>query len=91
MASIQTYDWIITWQAPIFFFVQCSKCASYSKQEGRCAMKMTDQMERDYFQAALANGRANRNESSDADDLKAASVVMGLLVFAAMLMIWLGR
>ena len=53
-------------------------------------MKMTDQMERDFFQAELANGNANR-QASDNDGFKAASVVMGVLVLAAMLMIYFGR
>ena len=54
-------------------------------------MKMTDQTERDYFQSEMANGRANGNEHSATDDLKVASVVMAVFVFAAVLMIWLGR
>ncbi len=54
-------------------------------------MKMTDQMERDYFQGELANGRANRGESTRADDLNAASVVMAVWVISALLMIWFGR
>jgi hypothetical protein len=54
-------------------------------------MKMTDQMERDYFQVELASGRASRDESSDADGFKAASAVMAALVFGSMLLIWLGR
>ncbi len=52
-------------------------------------MKMTDQMERDYFQAELANGSANR-QGSDNDGLKVASVVMTALVLAALLMIYFG-
>ena len=47
--------------------------------------------QRDYFQGELANGRANRGESTDADDLNAASVVMAVWVISAMLMIWFGR
>ena len=54
-------------------------------------MKMTDQMERDCFQAELTNGRAGRKEGFDADGLKAASLVIGAVLFAAILMIWLGR
>ncbi len=54
-------------------------------------MKMTDQMERDYFQGELDYGRANRGESTDADDLGAASVVVAVWAVAVMLMIWLGR
>ncbi|MCY7386574.1 MAG: hypothetical protein LH481_00665 [Burkholderiales bacterium] len=54
-------------------------------------MKMTDQMERDYFQAEMANGRANGEETSAAHDLKLATVFMAALVLTALLMIWLGR
>ena len=54
-------------------------------------MKMTDQMERDFFQAEIENGRANHNENSTSHDLKVASVVMAFFVFVAVLMIWLGR
>ena len=54
-------------------------------------MKMTDQTERDYFQSEMANCRANGNEHSATHDLKVASVVMAVFVFAAVLMIWLGR
>lgn len=54
-------------------------------------MKMTDQMERDYLQAELASGRVNLSEISDASGLKTASAVIGLLLLAAILMIWLGR
>ena len=54
-------------------------------------MKMTDQMERDYFDAEMASGRAGRKEGFDADGLKAASLVIGAVSFAAILMIWLGR
>ena len=54
-------------------------------------MKMTDQLERDYFQAEMANGRANGDETSAAHDLKVASVFMAVFVLTALLMIWLGR
>lgn len=54
-------------------------------------MKMTDQMERDFIQAEIANGHANDGGSLDAEGLVAASTVMGVLLAAAMLMIWLGR
>lgn len=50
-------------------------------------MKMTDQTERDYFQVEMADG----SENSATHDLKVASVVMAAFVFAALLMIWLGR
>ncbi len=53
-------------------------------------MKMTDQMERDYFQAELANGSANR-QGSENDGLKVATGVMSALVLAALLMIYFGR
>ena len=54
-------------------------------------MKMTDQMERDFIQAEIANGHANYDDSLDADGLVTASTVMGVLFAAAMFMIWLGR
>lgn len=54
-------------------------------------MKMTDQMERDFFQAEIENGHANRNENSTSHDLKVASMVMAIFIFVAVLMIWLGR
>ena len=53
-------------------------------------MKMTDQMERDFFQAELASCSANR-QASDNDGFKVASIVMSVLVLAAMLMIYFGR
>ena len=53
-------------------------------------MKMTDQMERDYFDAEMASGRAGRKEGFDADGLKVA-LVIGAVLFAAILMISLGR
>ena len=54
-------------------------------------MKLTDQIELDYFQAELASGRANRSEISDTDDLKAASALIAALLIGALLMVWLGR
>lgn len=54
-------------------------------------MKMTDQLERDYFDAELASGRAGRRDGFDAEGLKAASLVIGAVLFAAILMISLGR
>lgn len=54
-------------------------------------MKMTDQTERDFFQGELASGRANLGESTRADDLHAASVVMAVWVISALLMICFGR
>lgn len=53
-------------------------------------MKMTDQMERDFFQAEMTGGSASRDNGSDADGFKAASLLMGVLIFGALLMIWLG-
>ena len=54
-------------------------------------MKMTDQIERDCFDAEFANGRAGRKENFDAEGLRAASLVIGVVLFGAILMIWLGR
>ena len=73
------------------YLLACAVQQARQTISGRCEMKMTDQMERDYFQGELANGRANRGESTRADDLNAASVVMAVWVISAMLMIWLGR
>ncbi len=54
-------------------------------------MKMTDQVERDYFDAELASGRAGRKEGFDAEGFKTASLVIGAVLFVAVLMISLGR
>ena len=54
-------------------------------------MKMTDQSERDFFQAEIENGHAHRSENSTSHDLKVASMVMAIFIFVAVLMIWLGR
>ena len=54
-------------------------------------MKMSDQMEHDYLQAELASGRVSLSEISDTSGLKTASAVIGMLLLAAILMIWLGR
>ena len=75
------------------YLVYCATqqlCCNVAKPT-RCVMKMTDQMERDYLQAELASGRVNLSEISDASGLKIASAVIGLLLLAAILMIWLGR
>ena len=54
-------------------------------------MKMTDQAERDYLQAELASGRVSLSEILDAGGLTTASAVIGVLLLAAILMIWFGR
>jgi hypothetical protein len=90
MARIQTYDWIIPGVTPIFVLVRCSKFAdSPQKNEGKCAMKMTDQMERDFFQAEMTSGRANHG--SELTDLIVATTVIGVLLFASIVMISFGH
>lgn len=54
-------------------------------------MKMTDQLERDYFEAELASGRAGHDNGFEVDGLTAASVIVGMLLIAAALLIWLGQ
>lgn len=52
-------------------------------------MKMTDQMERDFFQAEMTSGRANHG--SERTDLIVATTVIGVLLFASIVMISLGH
>ena len=52
-------------------------------------MKMTDQMERDFFQAEMTSGRINQRSENAA--LIVATIVIGALLFASILMISLGR
>ena len=54
-------------------------------------MKMTDQLERDYFQAELASGRVGQGNGFEVDGVTAASVILGMLLIAAALLIWLGQ
>ena len=54
-------------------------------------LKMTDQMERDLIEAEMMKGLANRNDTFVTEEFKVAAVVMGLMLFAATLLIWLGR
>ena len=52
-------------------------------------MKMTDQMERDFFQIAMTSGSANQR--SENADLIVTMIVSGVVLFVSTLMIWLGR
>ena len=52
-------------------------------------MKMTDQMERDFFQNEMTSGRVNQR--SKKADLIVTMIVSGVVLFVSILMIWLGR
>ena len=89
MASIQTYDWIVSGITHIFLHVQRNNHAVEAETNGGRAMKMTDQMERDFFQAEMTSGRINQRSENAA--LIVATIVIGALLFASILMISLGR
>jgi len=89
MASIQTYDWITSRITHIFLLVRCSKHAVATQYEERCAMKMTDQLERELFQTELTSGLANHRPVALV--LVVATIVTGVLLFASILMISFGR
>ena len=52
-------------------------------------MKMTDQMERDFVQNEMTSGRVNQRSEKVA--LIVATIVIGTLLLASILMISLGR